>query len=130
MYKINNKEKKEKEFSGFCLFFCRSLNVDIFTEFLAFDEELNKVAQILDEAVAHLLPPNQVLPQQGHAQALLPHLVYNSESEPDSDNELDPDLPWREVQDIPSFLLMDIMRNPPQKPTENNSFFTECYSPS
>ena len=32
---------------------------------IAFDEELNKVAQMLDEAVAHLLPPSpdHVLPQ-------------------------------------------------------------------
>ena len=97
--------------------------MDIFTEFLAFDEELNEVAQALDDVVVHLLPPphNQVLPQQGHAQAPLPHLLYNSESEPDSDNEMDPDLPWREVQDIPSFWLMNIMSIPPQQPTESNS---------
>ena len=100
--------------------------MDIFTEFLAFDEEQNEVAQALDEAVAHLLPPspNQVLPQQDHAQDSLPHLVYNSESELDSDNELKPYLPWREIQDIPSFQLMNIMRNPPQQPTENNSPFS------
>ena len=36
---------------------------------------------------------------------------------------MDPDLPWREVQDIPSFWLMRIMRDSPQQPvlTENNS---------
>ena len=37
---------------------------------------------------------------------------------------MDPDVPWREVQDIPSFQLMNIMRNPPQLPTENNSPFS------
>ena len=36
---------------------------------------------------------------------------------------MDPDLPWREVQDIASFQLMSIMRKLPQQPvpTENNS---------
>ena len=36
---------------------------------------------------------------------------------------MDPDLPWRDVQDIPSFLLMSVMRNSPQQPvlTETNS---------
>ena len=84
------------------------------------------MAQALDEAIAHLLPshPNQVLPQQGHTQDHPPHLLYNSESEQDSDNELGPDFPWREVQDIPSFWLMSIMRSPPQQPTENNSPFS------
>ena len=45
--------------------------MDIFADFLAFDEELNEVAQALDGVVAHLLlpPPDQVPPQQGHAQA-------------------------------------------------------------
>ena len=97
--------------------------MDIFAEFLAFDEELNKVAQVLDEAVAHLLlpPPDQVLLQQDSTQDPLPHLIYNSESEPDSDDVLDPDLPWRKVQDIPSFQLREAMRNP-QQPTENDSF--------
>ena len=33
---------------------------------------------------------------------LLLLLAYNSESELDSDSKLDPDCPWREVQDIPS----------------------------
>ena len=37
---------------------------------------------------------------------------------------MDPDLPWREVQDILSFKLMNIMRNPPQQPSENNSHFS------
>ena len=37
---------------------------------------------------------------------------------------MDPDLPWREVQDIPSLWLMNIMKNPQQKPTENNSPFS------
>ena len=100
--------------------------MDIFTEFLAFDGELNEVAQALDDVVVHLLPPDQVLPQQGHAQALFSHLLYNSESEPDSDNDMNPDLPWREVQDIPSFQLMSVIRNHPQQPilTENNSPFS------
>ena len=36
-------------------------------EFLAFDEDLNEVAQVLDDVVAQLLPPppDQVPPQQG-----------------------------------------------------------------
>ena len=34
------------------------------------------------------------------------------------------DLPWREVQDIPSFWLMNIMRNPLQQPTKNNLNFS------
>ena len=54
----------------------------------------------------------------------LPHLIYNSKSKPDSDNEMDLGLPWREVQDIPSFWFINIMRNPPQQPTENNSPFS------
>ena len=45
-------------------------------------------------------------------------------NEPDRDNKMDPDLPWREVQDIPSFWLMNIISNPPQQPTENNSPFS------
>ena len=71
--------------------------MDIFVEFLAFDEELNEVAQALDEAVVQLLPPspNQVPPQQDPTQTPLPDLVYNSESELNSDNELDPDLSSR-----------------------------------
>ena len=93
---------------------------------MAFDEELNEVTQALDEAVAHLLlpPPDQVPPQQGHIQAPLPHLLYNSESELDSDDDMDPDLLWRDVQDIPLFWLMRIMRNSPQQPVlpENNSY--------
>ena len=103
---------------------------DIFVEFLTFDEELNEVAQVLDDVVAHLLPPPPIkFCHNGPAQAPLPHLIYNSESEPDSDNELDPDLPWREVQDIPSFWLMNIMRNPPKQPTENNSFSLQNATP-
>ena len=66
IYKSNKKEEKnkEKEFSGSPVFFCRSSNVDIFAEFLAFDEELNEVAQALDDMVPYLLllPPDQVLP--------------------------------------------------------------------
>ena len=109
----------------FPLFFCRSPNVDI-VEFLTFDTELNEVAQVLDDIVACLLPPppDQALPQQGHTQAPVPHLIYNSESEPDSDNEMDMDLPWTEVQDVPSFCLMNRMRNPPQQPIENNSNYS------
>ena len=89
---------------------------------MAFSEGLNEVAQALDEVVAHLLPtnPNQVSIQQEPAQDPLPYLIYNLESEPDSDIELDPDLLWREVQDIPSFQLREAIRNP--QPTENDSF--------
>ena len=84
----------------------------------------------MDEAVGHLLPlpPTQVPLQQYPTQDPLPHLVYNPESEPDSDNELDPDLPWREVQDIPSFQLREAMRNP-QQPTENDSFSFQKTTP-
>ena len=124
--KATKKRKRKSSLVVFPLFFCRSPNVDIFAEFLTFDEELNEVDQALDDAVACLLlpPPDQVLPQQGLTQGPLPHLLYNSESKPDSDSEMDLDLPWREVQDIPSFQLMNIMRNPPQLPTENNSKFS------
>ena len=88
--------------------------MDIFAEFLAFDEELNEVAQGLDDMVAHLLsPPPIKFCHNRTPHRPLPHLIYNSESEPDSDNEMDLDLPWTEVQDIPSFWLMNIMRNPP-----------------
>ena len=89
---------------------------------MAFDEELNEVAQALDEAVASLLPtiPDQVPIQQEPTQDPLPYLVYNSESEPDSNNELDPNFPWREIQDIPCFQLREAIRNP--QPTENDSF--------
>ena len=59
IYKSNKKEEKEKESSSFPLFFCRSPNVDIFMEFLAFDEKLNEVAQVLDDVLTHLLPPHQ-----------------------------------------------------------------------
>ena len=83
-------------------------------EFLAFNEELNQLTQALDEAVACLLPtdPDQVPSQQDPTQDPLSHLVYNSDSELDSDNELDPDLSWREVKDIPSFQLREARRNP------------------
>ena len=89
---------------------------------MAFGKGLNKVAQALDEAVAQLLPknPDQVPIQQEPAQDPLAYLIYNSESEPDSDIKLDPNLPWREVQDIPSFQLREAIRNP--QPTENDSF--------
>ena len=47
------KTKKVKENKGvqesYPHFFCRSINVDIFMEFLAFDEELNEVAQAFDD---------------------------------------------------------------------------------
>ena len=83
--------------------------------FLAFDEELNEVAQVLDDAAVHLLPsPQSSSATIGPCSGPLPHIPYTSESEPDSDNEMDPDLPWREVQDIPSFWLMNIIRNTPQ----------------
>ena len=72
--------------------------------------------------------PDQVPLQQDPSQDLLPLLVYNSESEPDSDNELDPELSWREVQDIPSFQLREAMRNP-QQPTENDSFSFQNTTP-
>ena len=60
--------------------------------------------------------PNQVLPQLEPSQDILPHLVYNSESEPDSNSKPDPDFPWREVQDIPSVQLREVIRK--TQPTE------------
>ena len=89
---------------------------------MSFDEGLNEVAQALDEAVAHLLPtnPDQVPIQQEPTQDPLPCLIYNSESESDSNIKLDPDLPWREVQDILSFQLREAIRNP--QPTKNECF--------
>ena len=76
-------------------------------EIMAFGEKLDRAVQLLDEAVTHLLTPtpDHVLPQLDTAWDPLPHLVYNSESKSDSDSKLDPDLPWREVRDIPSFQL-------------------------
>ena len=98
--------------------------MDIFTEFLAFDEGSNEVAKALDDAVACLLPHPLIKFCQNRApHRPPPHFLYNSESELDSDNEMDLYLPWREVQDIPSFLLMNIMRNPPQQPTEKQLNF-------
>ena len=98
-------------------------------EFVAFDEELNEIAQALDEAVAHLQPtnPDQVPSQWDPTQDPLPHLVYNSDGEPDSDIELDLDFPWREVQDIPSFQLREARGN--QQPTENDSFLFRNVTP-
>ena len=95
--------------------------MDVFVGLMALDEGLNEVAQALDEAVACLLAtnPNEVPIQQEPAQDPLPYLIYNLESEPDRDIELDPDLPWREVQDIHSFQLREAIRNP--RPTENDS---------
>ena len=70
MQKQNKKRKRTKELVVLSHFFCRSINVDIFTEIMAFGEELDKVAQVMDEAVAHmLLPPpitfchNRALPK-------------------------------------------------------------------
>ena len=72
-----------------------------FEEFLAFGEELNEVTQAFDEAVVHLLPPPPdqqhtppVVPQHGpplqdNALAAPPGLLDNSESEPESDDEMD-----------------------------------------
>ena len=82
------------------------------------------------EAIACLLPtnPNQVLIQQEPNQDPLPYLIYNSGSEPDSNIELDPDLHWREVQDIPSFQLREAKRNP--QPTENDSLPLQNDTPS
>ena len=90
--------------------------MDVFVGIMALDEGLHEVAQVLDEAVACLLPTNPIQgpTQQDPTQDPLPYLVYNSDSEPDSDNELDPDLPWREVQ------LREARWN--QQPTENDSF--------
>ena len=87
--------------------------MDVFVGIMAFSEGLNEVAMALDEAVACLLAtnPDQILIQQEPAQDPLPYLVYNSESELDSNIELDPNLPWREVQGIPFFQLREAIRN-------------------
>ena len=71
MQEIHKTKKRKGSFVVSPFFFCRSPNVDIFMEFLAFDEELNIVAQALDDVVACLLPPppNPVLSQQDPAQA-------------------------------------------------------------
>ena len=73
----------------------------IFEEFLDFYEVLDEAIQALNDAAAHLLlpPPDQQqiltgVPQQvpspeGHAQTLPQNLIYNSESEPDRDDEMD-----------------------------------------
>ena len=93
---------------------------------MAFDEGLNKAAQALDEAVAHLLPtnPDQVPIQEEPAQVTLSYLIYNSESDSDSNIKLDPNLPWRKVQNITSFQLREVIRNP--QPIEKQLFsFTE-----
>ena len=89
---------------------------------MAFNEGLNEVAQALDKAVAHLLltNPDQVPIQQEPTQDPLPYLIYNLESEPDSNIELDPNLSWTEVHNIPSLQLREAIRNP--QPTENNYF--------
>ena len=96
--------------------------MDVFMGLMVFNEGLNEVGQALDEAVACLLPtnPDQVPIQQEPTQDPLPYLIYNLENKPDSNIELDPNLPWREVQDIPSFQLREAIRNP--QPTENDSF--------
>ena len=98
------------------------MNIDIFVRPMAFDEGLKEVGQALDEALVCLLPtnPDQVPIQQEPAQDPLPYLICNSESEMDSNIELDPNLPFREVQDISSFWLREAIRNP--QPTENDSF--------
>ena len=49
------------------------------------------------------------------------------ESGLDSNDKLDPNLPWREVQDIPSFQLREAIRN--VQPTENNSFLSRMIIP-
>ena len=59
--------------------FYRFVNMDIFAEIIAFDEELAEVAQMLDEVAAtyyaHPPDPNHVLPPQNHVQDPLPHFV-------------------------------------------------------
>ena len=87
------------------------------------------MAQALVEVVAHLLPPNpnQVPQQQDPTQDPSPHLVYNADSELDSDHELDPDFPWTEVQDIPSFQLREARGN--RQPTENDFSFQNVTPP-
>ena len=114
-------------------------------EFLDLEELLAEAMQGLDVAVAHLVPPppdqQQILPvalhqvplPQDHAQTTPQGLLCNSESEPDSDDEMNQDLSWRNVQDIPSLHLMNIMRHAPKQPngiqcdildTENVSYLS------
>ena len=54
--KAKEQKKNKRSLVVFPVLFCTFPNVDIFAEFLASDEELNKVTQALDEAVAQLLP--------------------------------------------------------------------------
>ena len=110
----------------------------IFKEFLDLEDVVDEAILALDMAADYLLPPfpnqwqthliapQQVPPPQGHAQAPLPNLLYNSKSEPDNDDEMDQDLPWRNLQDIPPFQLMNIMRNTLQQPDtiENRSYIS------
>ena len=81
---------------------------------MTFNEGLNKVAQALDEAVAHLLPtnPNQVPVQQEPTQHPLPYLIYNSKTELDSNVKLDLISPGEKSRTSPSFLLREAIRNP------------------
>ena len=121
-------------------------------EFLDLGKVLDEAMQALDGAVAHLLlpPPDQhqtlpvaspcpftSRPSTSHPKGL----VYNSESDPDSDDDMEQDLPWRDIQGIPSFHVMNIMKYAPQPPDciehdildiENGSYLlsTEYYSPS
>ena len=96
--------------------------MDVFTGIMAFDEDLDGVAQVLDEEVSCLLPINPEQPPIQQNPTQTPYhtwfviLIVN----PASDGELDPDLPWREVHDIPSFQLREAIGN--QQPTENDSF--------
>ena len=98
---------------------------------MAFDEGLNEVAQALDDTVACNYYPQTLIKfkyKRTPTHDPLPYLIYNSENEPGSDIELDPNLPWREIQDIPSFQLREAISNP--QLTENDSFPLQNDTPS
>ena len=117
----------EQKFSSFPFLFCRFPNMVIFEEFLTLDDVLGEVFQALDEAVAHLLPPpltsnrphllplSKSIHHRAMHKLLPPGLLSNFESESDSDDEMDQEFPWRNIQDIPSFQLMNIMSYAPQQ---------------
>ena len=69
--------KRTKELVVLSNFFYRSISMDIFAEIMAFNEELNEVAQVLDEVVAHLLLPPPA-PIRFHHNRTLPKTPYHT----------------------------------------------------
>ena len=73
--------------------------------------------------------PTYYPPIKFHYNRIPPKTPYHTSfSELDNDNELDPALPWREVQGIPSFQLREAISNP-QQPNENDSFSFQNTAP-